>query len=268
MPSSQAEWRGIAQDYEARWNMPHCLGALDGKHITIRKPDNSGSTFINYKQHFSIVLMALVNARYEFLFVDVGVNGRISDGGVFNRCNLGNHMENDKNIPPPEPLPAFIETHPIPYFMVADDAFPLKSYIMKPYPFRSLTPPQRIFNYRLSRARRMVESTFGILANRFRVFSTRILSTPETVDKVVLAACTLHNFISKNSKDKAPRPQVQHEEHTQNSSEGVAADRQPASITQQYVEAKETREVLCRYFSSDVGKVPWQDSMIASERDE
>ena len=135
LPSTRAEWRGVAHDYNTRWNMPHCLGALDGKHITIIKPDNSGATFFNYKHNFSIVLMALVNAHYEFTYVDVGVNGRVSDGGVFNRSHLLNHLDNDQNIPPPEPLPAYMDTNPIPYFIAADDTFPLKSYIISPIHF-------------------------------------------------------------------------------------------------------------------------------------
>ncbi len=66
----------------------------------------------------------------------------------------------------------------VPYDMVADDAFPLKSYILKPYGQRGFTKEQCIFNYRPSRARRIVENGFGILANRFRVFMKPIALEP------------------------------------------------------------------------------------------
>jgi hypothetical protein len=85
------------------------------------------------------------------------------------------------------------------YHMVADETFPLRDDIMKPYASRHLTTEQRLFNYRLSRARRVVENAFGIMCNRFRVFLTTIALAPEKVQSLVLAACALHNFLLSNS---------------------------------------------------------------------
>lgn len=78
--------------------------------------------------------------------------------------------------------------------MLGDEAFPLKTYLMKPYARRNmLSKKEKIYNYRHCRARRIVENCFGILANRFRVFRRPIPLAPETVVKLVKAACSLHN---------------------------------------------------------------------------
>jgi hypothetical protein len=142
---------------------------MDGKHVGIKCPVNSGSNLYNYKNFFSIVLFAIVDADYTFLYVDVGKNGRISDGGIFANTPIYDKLENNHlQVPPEEPLQGRVKH--IPYMIVGDDAFPLKPYLMKPYPNRNLGITQRVFNYRLSRVRRIVENVFGILTSRFSVF--------------------------------------------------------------------------------------------------
>ena len=82
------------------WQFPNCCGSIDGKHIKIKSSGNSGSYFYNYKGYTSIVLMALVSANYEFLFVDVGCNGRVSDGGVFANTFIGKSLvDGGLNLP-------------------------------------------------------------------------------------------------------------------------------------------------------------------------
>ena len=73
---------------------------MDGKHVQLKCPVNSGSYYFNYKSSFSIVLLALVDADYKFLYVDVGCNGRVSDGGVFRNSALSSALSlNTLNIP-------------------------------------------------------------------------------------------------------------------------------------------------------------------------
>ena len=96
---------------------------MDGKHINIKQPKNSGSYFFNYKGTFSIALLALVDANYKFIHVDIGCNGRISDGRVFRNSSLSTAIdENILNIPTPRKIGASV----LPYVIVADGAFPLK----------------------------------------------------------------------------------------------------------------------------------------------
>ena len=114
----------------------------------------------------SSYLFSYVSFFTRFLYVDVGCQGRISDGGVFNHTSLHHAIENnDAGLPTDAPYPG--QQQPMPYAMVADEAFPLRSYIMKPFAQRNLTERQRIYNYILSRARRTVENAFGFLANRY-----------------------------------------------------------------------------------------------------
>lgn len=184
-----------------------CLGAMDGKHIVLQKPANSGSTFFNYKHTHSIVLLAVVDADYRFLIVDVGCQGRISDGGVFRNSSFCSALEsNALNIPPPEAIP---DTDTVtPFVFVADAAFPLTTNIMKPYAHRGLSQIERVYNYRLSRARRMSENVFGILVSRFRVFRAGMEVTPDKAKDIVLAAVVLHNFLMHRATTRCSNVQL------------------------------------------------------------
>ncbi|CAF4945820.1 unnamed protein product [Pieris macdunnoughi] len=86
MPSTADAWMNIERGYRRKF--PHCLGSIDGKHINIESPPHSGTEYFNNKKTFSIVLLALVDAHYKFVFVDIGGQGRISDAGVFNNSLL------------------------------------------------------------------------------------------------------------------------------------------------------------------------------------
>lgn len=269
MPSNEQEWSMIAEEFEKKWNLPHCLGAMDGKHIVFRPPLASGSYFYNYKGTNSIVLFALVDADYKFLMVDVGTNGRVGDGGVFRKSDLNKAMK-DGTVKFPEAKPLHGCDTPMPYFFVADDAFPLQTSIMKPYPFRNLAGDGRVFNYRLSRARRVVENAFGILANRFRVFLAPILLSPEKVEIITLAACALHNFLRVcNTGKYFPSTSLDREQLNRGvvlkgdwravkkaKDAFVDVDRQAGN---RYAnDAQLQRDALSRYVNG-IGRVEWQE---------
>lgn len=80
-PNSELKWKAVSDEFLEMWNFPLCIGAMDGKHVKIIPPSSSGSTY-NCKGDFSIVPLALVDATLHFLYVDIGTNCRISDGGV------------------------------------------------------------------------------------------------------------------------------------------------------------------------------------------
>ena len=167
LPTTEGEWKDIVGKTFQRWHLPNCLAAADGKHIQLMHPHNSGSLYINYKGFFSIVLMALEDYDYKFLFVGIGCQGCISDGGVFRNCDFyGALARNKLNLPLPTEVPplnpGWNSTEPLPFVFVGDDAFSLTNFCMKPYPLTGLTEEERLFNFRLSHFRRISENTFGI----------------------------------------------------------------------------------------------------------
>jgi len=155
---TESLWKDNADKFNILWNFPNCVGVVDGKHVTVVCPPNSGSLFHNYKGSFSIVLMAVVDADLKFVLVDIGDFGSNSDGGVFGRSEMGHRLQAGKlNLPDPCPLPNDPTGAPQPHVFVGDEAFPLGTQLLRPYPGRGLTKDKRIFNYRLSHARRVVE---------------------------------------------------------------------------------------------------------------
>ena len=150
--------------------------------------------------------MAIVDAQYRFTFIDVGTHGSNADGAIFNRSAFGLALINGElDIPPPKSLPNWPAGSVLPHCFAADEAFPLRADIMQPYTRASrqhrLSEAEQVFNYRLSRARHIVENAFGILAQRFHIFNRRKPVKPKNADKVVKACCILHNYLMENTTD-------------------------------------------------------------------
>ena len=141
----ERKWKHITKEFEELWQFPHCLGSLDGKHIMIQAPKNSGLLFFNYKKYFSVV-----DANYKFVIVDIGAYGRQSDGSVFANLLFGRMLKAQQlPISPPEPLGGSVSPN-LPYVFVGDEAFPLLQNLMRPYLSGNLTREKIIFNYRLT----------------------------------------------------------------------------------------------------------------------
>ncbi|XP_039754276.1 protein ANTAGONIST OF LIKE HETEROCHROMATIN PROTEIN 1-like isoform X2 [Pararge aegeria] len=191
---SEDIWKKIAKDFEKYANFPNCIGAIDGKHIRITKPKDSGSLYYNYKTFFSIVLLALCDSNYCFTFIDIGSYGKSSDSAIF------------KNS---------------------------------------------AFYKRLSRARRFIECTFGILANKWRIFHRPINVNIDFAEDIIKACCVLHNFVRT-------RDGIQYEDtlHTAPMSNLItlhAGRGTPSSLN--------IRDKYANYFVNE-GRVEWQDTKI------
>ncbi|XP_047205677.1 protein ALP1-like [Girardinichthys multiradiatus] len=254
MPTEEV-WKEVAQRFWEKWNFPNCLGALNGKHMAIQAPPKSGSQYLDCKT-FSVVLLALVDADYRFRFIQVGDFGSTSDGGVYSGSDLGIAMANGNlNVPPDTTLPGAPHLGEIPFVMVGDAAFPLKTYLMRPYPGKNLPQTKRIFNYRLSRVRMVVENAFGILSARWRILLRRINLQPQRVDTLVVAACILHNFLL--SPNESQRWLEENEASGQHLEQVRSMGGNRASKAAQNV-----RDIFNSYFMSAEGSVPWQSRMV------
>ncbi|XP_041376853.1 protein ALP1-like [Gigantopelta aegis] len=264
---SPDEWREVAKGFADRWNFNNCIGAIDGNHVKIQAPANSGSLYYNYKGTFSIVLMAVVDSQYKLLYIDVGANGSCYDGGVFKGTSLYKGLDQGKaGLPPPEPLPN--SQVPVHYNLVADAAFAQKSWLVKPFSQRNLTKQMRIFNYRLSRARNPVENTFGILAQRFRCLLGTMLVRPDRAIKIVLACCRLHNLLIERKPQKVQRRVDFEDPDTHELVEGSWRQEDQVLLPLQNTgrntttkAGKDLKDFLMDYYNGS-GSVEWQDRMV------
>ena len=203
MPNCSHDWITIATESEEQWNFHNCLGALDGKHVNIICPRNAGSAFYNYKNFHSIVFLAICNAKYCFSMTDMGSYGRGNDAAILQL--LFGKMFNPGPLSFNIPQPREVGSSSLPYALVGDEIFPLKPWLMKPYPGRNLDESRRIFNYRLSRARRTIENSFGILATRWRIHGRPIHANVENVEAMVKATACLQNYFQLT--DNKPQPE-------------------------------------------------------------
>lgn len=146
--STEEEWLIIAREFHEKGQFPNYISAVDGKHMVIQLPTESGSRHNNYKHTHSVVLMAVTGPNFECLFADVGTNGRVADGGVWNKCSFVKSLESGTlGVPDCMPLPYGQES--VPCVFVADDAFALRCFVIKkPYPQKNVTIERRIYNYR------------------------------------------------------------------------------------------------------------------------
>ena len=129
--------------------------------------------------------------------VDVGSYGRTSDGGTLANSAFGQALV-DLTLQLPEDtlLPGAEHLGPHSHVFVADEAFPLCRDLMRPFPGANLPPRNRVFYYRLPRARMIVENTLGILSSLWRMSRRVIGVSPENVDACVKVTCILHRVVT------------------------------------------------------------------------
>lgn len=252
VPTTQ-DWLDIAKGYFDKTQFPNCAGAVDGKHVRLECPKNSGTLYHNYKQFFSPILMAICDSNYIFRVIDVGSYGKESDCNIFKQSTFGKQLYNGKvNFPTKTVLPHDENGVPQPFVLVGDEAFALHPNLLRPFPGKSLNDKRRIFNYRLSRARQTIECTFGILAKKWRVFGSSIMVEPNVAIQITKACCVLHNYVRRrdgfNFEDTFSCPM-----------QDITVGTRVGNST---TLAKDVREYFVGYVNDSRHSLSWQNKMI------
>ena len=183
----------VINGFEHKWGFPQCVGAIDGCHVPISAPLMNHTDYYNRKGWYSMIIQAIVDHDYIFRDICVGWPGSVHDARVFANSliykkiteeqlldNVGNRTILGRQIKP---------------CLVGDSAYPMHTWLVKPFNFNSsLTAKQKHFNYRLSRARIVVENTFGRLKARWRRLMKRNDMSTENIPTVITACCILHNI--------------------------------------------------------------------------
>lgn len=193
-PVTEEEFEEAMIDMGVEWQFPFAFSALDGSHIPMRCPPGGAEArkqYHNFKNFYSIILMALVDAKYRFIWTACGSPGNTHDSTVFQGTNLWHNILEGGVIPKKAQVVDGVEVPPI---ILGDGAFPLKTWLMKPFGDLHLTEERRNFNYRLSRARMVTEGAFGKLKGRWRVLHRKNEASKNVCKKVTLACIVLHNL--------------------------------------------------------------------------
>eukprot|EP00112_Aurelia_sp_Birch-Aquarium-sp1_P010870 Seg2301.2 transcript_id=Seg2301.2/GoldUCD/mRNA.D3Y31 product="Protein ALP1-like" protein_id=Seg2301.2/GoldUCD/D3Y31 len=193
MPATEEQFKEKILDMEELWQFPFSWAAVDGCHIPIKCPPGGNEAckeFHNFKNFFSVVLMPLVDAKYRFIWGSCGFPGNSHDSIILQSTSLW------KNIKDGLLLPNFMQREDnvlIPPILLGDSAFPFETWLMKPFSKAVLSKEETNFNYRLSRARMVVEGAYGQLKGRWRL----LLRKPEgglfQIKMATLACMILHN---------------------------------------------------------------------------
>ena len=181
------------------WGIPQCVGAIDGSHIPVRPPSMNHTDYYNRKGWYSVLVQAVVDANYLFTDLNVGWPGSVHDARVLSNSELYRKCINHEYL---QGDGLQINNSTIPLFLIGDSAYPLLSWLIKPFPTTSLiTEEQKKYNYRICRGRVVVEIAFGRLKARWRRLLKQNDMFVENVPCVVAACCVLHNICEIHGDD-------------------------------------------------------------------
>lgn len=218
--------------------------------------------------------MAVCDSYYKFVMVDIGAQGSLHDSTIFQESSFGKaFLQGRLPIPPAKCLPG-TNTN-LPHYIVGDQAFPLHEKIMRPYPGDNLSTERTIYNYRISRARRTIENTFGILVQRWGILKRRINANITMCEVITKACIVLHNYLQsdeeslpENERRYCPTGLVDQEKTNGQIVPGTwrqGTDLQSVrrlGSNNSTKKAQSNRDILCDFFNSPNGSIPFQTDMV------
>ena len=128
LQKSSGNWK--LWSLKKKTNFPHCLGAIDGKHSRVIKPEHSGSMFYNYKDFFSV---AVADTTFRFMYIDIGSYGKDRGSTIFKRSRLWTSIQTNILELPSERLLSVTERPNVPHSFVRDEGFALNRNILRPF---------------------------------------------------------------------------------------------------------------------------------------
>ena len=257
MPETKEDFERKILDMEELWQFPFCWGAIDGCHIPIKCPSGglqASKEFHNFKNFYSVVLMAIVDSNYRFVWASCGFPGNSHDSIIFQSTELWSNITEKDAIPNIGQTVDKIIIYPL---LLGDSAFPLQTWMMKPYTNAVLTKQQTNFNYRLSRARMVTEGAYGQMKGRWRVLLRKMESEPDQVKTTALACIVLHNICIEKGEtlskklDPAVDP-VTNERRDRDTIRKLLQMRSCEKVKDTAAEAERIRNVLCQTFWQEV----------------
>jgi len=194
-PQSDEELLRNARDFNDNWGYPCCIGSVDGCHIPISPPKEDSVDYINYKGYYSVILLAVCDAKYRFTYANIATPGKSNDAFIFKYSRPNRILQYQSRTF--VRLGSVLNNITVPLHLIGDAAFPLLHILMKPFPHGVQDAVQRLFNYRLSRSRRVIENAFGRLKARFRILMKRMELDVGNVNETVNACLILHNLLER-----------------------------------------------------------------------
>lgn len=186
------EMKKVVDGFEVKWGFPQCVGAVDGSHIPISAPKLNHTDYYNRKGWYSMILQAIVDHEYLFRDICVGWPGSVHDARVFVNSQIYHRITEDDIL---DRSSRTLCGRQVPVCVVGDSAYPLQTWLMKPFTDTpTLSPQQKCFNYHLSKARIVVENAFGRLKARWRRLLKRNDMATENIPAVIAVCCILHNL--------------------------------------------------------------------------